>query len=555
MLRWQAIVRAKPLATGNYGDGTAESYGYTSTKATNDANKNDNLRRLHIRLCRKGNEPDPNNPDKADKTQWSEEFIVTLGGTDGIEMRENHSYRLALSLTPSHLSAATLATFPTWAETETPLETDNGGTDGYTVSTTADGKTTWNIYTAAGLAAFATAANATDGSGVSLNATLMSDIDLSTVCGATAGDNGAAKSWIPIGSTYKADTPNLNYYTGTFNGQNHKIKNLYTNTNNSYESLFGSISNGATIRNIKLENANVTGSNKVGALIGYIFDGTGTDTGTIIVSGNTVTSATVAASNTTSGYDAGALIGHVDNSYAYIYGNTVNGTVTVTANNKSAGGIIGEMDNGHVGIDPEGNIIGNTVSGTVTISTTSGNNAGGIIGYMSDGEAIGNTVNGSGVTVTANGSNAGGIIGNLNDGTVSGNNVSGSVTVTADLTSAGGIIGSMAKGEATGNTVTSATITTGVYDAGGIIGEMRGGSASRNTVNGNTTIGNGYSGTLAGYIASTATLTNNTVAKTVTVKEGQDSPTVAASTENFVGSTNSSGGGTVTVTGNEVVEE
>ena len=129
--RWQAIALAKCLGTGNYGDDKDESYAYVAdedetpgtTKAENDANKTYNLRRLHIRLCRKGE--DGSIP--TDQSKWSEEFIVTLGAEEGIEMRENHRYPLSLTLTPTHQSAAIVNTFPTWTGNEEEMTGDIKG--------------------------------------------------------------------------------------------------------------------------------------------------------------------------------------------------------------------------------------------------------------------------------------------------------------------------------------------------------------------------------------------------------------------------------------------
>ena len=282
--RWQSIVQAKGLATGNYGDGTDESYGTSTDKAINDANKTYNLRRLHIRLCKKEDAPDPKDPSKADKSKWSDEFIVTLGGDTGIEMRENHRYRLALSLTPSHLGASIVAQFPTWTGSEEELPNQ-----------------TAFIYTAQDLVKFATKVN---NGNTSLNASLMDDIDLSSVCG--DGNNGTTNaSWTPIG------TDGEHTYSGTFDGNGHTISNLYINTEESNnQGLFGYTID-ATIKNIKMENTNVTACYYVGGLIGRMSGGK--------TSGNTVTTAYLSGWGT-----VGGIIGTMSD------GNTSDNTVEST---------------------------------------------------------------------------------------------------------------------------------------------------------------------------------------------------------------------------------
>ena len=80
---------------------------------------------------------------------------------------------------------------------------------------------------------------------------LMADIDLSSI-----------ENWEPIGN-------NSNAFTGTFDGNGHVIKNMTINrANTTYVGLFGYTDN-ATIKNMGLENVNVSGSNYTGGLAGY----------------------------------------------------------------------------------------------------------------------------------------------------------------------------------------------------------------------------------------------------------------------------------------------
>ena len=81
---------------------------------------------------------------------------------------------------------------------------------------------------------------------------LVNDIDLS-----------AFANWTPIGTETQG-----HFFGGHFDGDNHSISNLKI-TGGSYIGLFGYVTN-ATIENIKLVNANVSGVERVGALIGQI---------------------------------------------------------------------------------------------------------------------------------------------------------------------------------------------------------------------------------------------------------------------------------------------
>ena len=102
---------------------------------------------------------------------------------------------------------------------------------------------------------------------------LMNDIDLSSY-----------ENWEAIGD-------DNNYFGGIFNGNGYVIKNLTINKPDSnYQGLFGK--SRGEIRNVGLENVNVSGNNYVGGLVGYNLLGeisdcyvTGTVTGKNYVGG------------------------------------------------------------------------------------------------------------------------------------------------------------------------------------------------------------------------------------------------------------------------------
>ncbi len=79
---------------------------------------------------------------------------------------------------------------------------------------------------------------------------LVNDIDLS-----------AFANWTPIGTNDRA-------FSGHFNGDNHNVSKMNI-TSGSYVGLFGYVGS-ATIENVKLTNANVSGTKVVGGLIGQI---------------------------------------------------------------------------------------------------------------------------------------------------------------------------------------------------------------------------------------------------------------------------------------------
>jgi len=126
------------------------------------------------------------------------------------------------------------------------------------------GQTNFTISTANQLAGLAEIVNGTwSGSPVWDNftgktVTLAADINLS---GFAVGEG-----WMPIG-TYTGHYDNKPF-SGTFDGGGKTISNLTVNrSNTSYVGLFGFIS-GATVKNIGLENVDITGFNNVGGIVG-----------------------------------------------------------------------------------------------------------------------------------------------------------------------------------------------------------------------------------------------------------------------------------------------
>ncbi len=85
-----------------------------------------------------------------------------------------------------------------------------------------------------------------------INARLMTDIDLTPVCSPTVG------SWEPIGNRMK-----FKAYKGTFDGQGHTINNLYISETvpniasgeNYSRALFGECSNGAVLKNFTVRGS------------------------------------------------------------------------------------------------------------------------------------------------------------------------------------------------------------------------------------------------------------------------------------------------------------
>ncbi|MDS0526067.1 fibronectin type III domain-containing protein [Clostridium sp. SHJSY1] len=286
---------------------------------------------------------------------------------------------------------------------------------------------------------------------------LAKDIDLNGV------------NWTPIGIN------NIVPFTGVFDGNGYSIKNLSMNKlgDSNPVGLFSYL-NGATIKNLKMDNVNILGGNNTGALAGSVAGVSTIDncsvTGTITAYGNT-----------------GGLVGagnklNISNSNSSVTINIVNGD---GINGDNVGDLVGNLT---------GNITNSYAVGDVVSKT--GNNTGGLVGAISGNITKCYTTN----NVNANGNNTGGIVGNANTGTVDQSYATGSVTTTGSYV--GGIAGITTSMTIQNNF--NMAVVTGVSNVGGIQGS------------GNLTMKYCYStGKVIGTGANIGGLTGNTTSVTV----------------------------------------
>ena len=107
----------------------------------------------------------------------------------------------------------------------------------------------YQIGTAQDLIAFANNV-VNNGTNCAADAVLTADIDMSD------------KTWTPIGNT-------SNVYVGTFDGQGYRISHLTINTNNSYQGLFGVVTDGVYIKNVFVDNTcSITGGDYTAGIVG-----------------------------------------------------------------------------------------------------------------------------------------------------------------------------------------------------------------------------------------------------------------------------------------------
>ena len=254
-----------------------------------------------------------------------------------------------------------------------------------------------------------------------------------------------AGGWTPIGDLFS------NYFAATFEGNNYTIKNLYSKTLTARRSfgLFGAINATASVRNLRLENANVTKTGSgfergSGLLIGY------NDGGTISACSST---------GSITGPTAGGLVGRNDN------GGTISdsySTATVRAS-AAGGGLVGSNDTGTItSCRAEGNL-----------EATVGSRIGGLVGFNDRGiiracSAMGN------VSITGSKFySVGGLVGSNNNGTITSCRAEGNIEATVSASEIGGLVGYNDRGiiracSAMGNVTVIAK--GGTLNIGGLVG-------------------------------------------------------------------------------------
>ena len=264
---------------------------------------------------------------------------------------------------------------------------------------------------------------------------LGADIDLKEYCEANI-DNGG---WTPISSKFK----------GTFNGNGHTISNMKINKPDTEYRGFFSALNGATVKNLKLENVDVVGLNYVGGLVGKA------DFGAIIENSS--------VSGSVQGIE---FVGGVAGVFNSSNGTNIHSAVT-TRGEKQVGGFAGQM---------HGNTISNSFSTGNVYGTGAGADIGGFVGFLSSNKKAENIYATGNVYAQDSGA-VGGLIGRNYYSTVK------------NCYSTGDVVGKSAVGGIVGNT----------YSSSGSVATINNAFAS-GTVNGKGSNVGGIAGNLFGTL-------------------------------------------------------
>ena len=272
---------------------------------------------------------------------------------------------------------------------------------------------------------------------VTANYKLTNDIN----CGDTVTWN-SGDGFVPIGDTQT--------FSGTLDGDNHSIADLYILSAANRVGLFSRV-NGGTVSNLSLTNAFVSGDSQVGGIAGFA-SGNAVFTNVAVnadaADGDCSTAPCITA---TGGLSLGGIVGYADSI-------TIDGA-------KSGGPVQGETNN-------TGGLIGQADATTITNASSSAtvkglNNVGGLVGQSGGATTMNNVMASGDVTGFSNGGGGyaiGGLAGFLTNTTVTHAWANGDVAA-ADG-SAGGLVGIM-QGVTADNTFATGNVDIAFNRAGG----------------------------------------------------------------------------------------
>jgi hypothetical protein len=289
------------------------------------------------------------------------------------------------------------------------------------------------------------------------------DLDL---LGDKDGDGTCSdQKWAAIGA-------DASRFTGTFDGAEKGITNLYIDETGDYQGLFGYAAAGSTISNVHILSGTVTGASSVGGVAGFSL---GTITGCV---NNGDIDGT--------GDNIGGVVGYLNGTSASITGCANKGTVTGAGNGNYVGGVVGHS--------------------TTTKPITGCKNSGVITGRYRVGGVLGRGLStpitnceNSGDIITINSMRAGCIVG-ANEGSnahITGCKNSGNISAAhaANGGIAGVVSGNVKDCVNTGNV----THTGGQGIIGGVVGQLSGSAYSLiNCSNSGDIYGGGTLGGVAG---------------------------------------------------------
>ena len=313
-------------------------------------------------------------------------------------------------------------------------------------------------------------------------------------------DLSAFANWQPIGSQ---NDP----FTNILQGNGYSIANLAIDRGNNI-GLFAALS-GATIDNLVVEVASISGDSYVGALAGRAEQSTISRVQIRAVAVNSKLQATGARAGGMLGETIGTTITNVISDLNIVGG----------GNNDDAdyvGGIIGYVSSSDISYAHS--------SGSVSVIGSEPDNVGGLVGYMQNNSAI--SYSSASSSVTSNGSDSwayGGLVGRMeNNSTISYSSASGSVTSNgADNSLYGGLVGELINSTISDSSASGSVTSNGDDNDfySGLVGRMKNNSTiSYSSASGSVTSNGDDSdryGGLVGLIISTSDISHSSASGSV----------------------------------------
>jgi len=254
---------------------------------------------------------------------------------------------------------STIYADPRWINAAVVSPATSTPSDGKYGSGTGELDNPYLIYTAEQLNALSTEPNDWN-----KHFKLMADIDLS-------GYSYESALIAPDADPCDLDFQGASF-KGIFNGNGHKISNL-TITGEHYLGLFGRLEYGAEIKNLRIINVNIAGTDYVAGIVGFSKGNIETSYCTGTVSGNRFVGGLTGRNWSTinASYNAATVTGHDD------VGGLTAGNYGSITNSYNTGAVTADWDAGGLAGTNNGSISTSYSTGTVS----GDNRAGGLVGY------------------------------------------------------------------------------------------------------------------------------------------------------------------------------
>ena len=263
--------------------------------------------------------------------------VLSVDGTALSESMGNYSYTMTAASAELAIAAPSITGLNF-------VETGSNG-DGY-----------YEIATAADLQALASYVNEGNHQCYGLIFKQTADIDMSSI-----------ENFAGIG-----DRSDVYTFNGTFDGGNFKISNLTIDSSKSYQGMFGCTGSTATIENVNLVDANVTGGCFVGSLVGENY-------GTVkncSITGNSSVTATTLHTDSNGAYAGGFVGMNYGKVNACIADSVAVSTTPASGTILAVGGIVGCNRRTTAAVDDD------CFAVNVSVSAASGNEKGAIAGRI-----------------------------------------------------------------------------------------------------------------------------------------------------------------------------